>query len=154
MMSVIVTSAAIVTVRSTIFRYTGVSISSWKFWKPTLWTISPLKSSSCHSDAMNRTASEPRYAIRSQPTAPPSSRDTCTRGRRHRNLAMPAKECLAAQRARPAACASALDLRPGLDPLGVVLAHVSAIVAALLPRRVPVGHLVEEGLVVGVVGLA
>ena len=75
-MSVIVTSAAIVTVRSTIFRYTGVSISSWKFWKPTLWTISPLKSSSCHSDAMNRTASDPRYAIRSQPTGPASRNDS------------------------------------------------------------------------------
>jgi hypothetical protein len=58
------------------FRYTGVSISSWKFWKPALWTISPLKSSSCHSDATNRTASDPRYAIRSQPTGPASSSES------------------------------------------------------------------------------
>src|SRR3954471_24039349 len=103
---------------------------------------------------MNRTASDPRYAIRSQPTGPASSSDSCTRGRRQRNLATADKECLAAQRAPPAACASTLDLRPGLDPLRVVHADVPAVVAALLPRRVPVGHLVEVGLVVGVEDLA
>jgi hypothetical protein len=57
-------------------RYTGVSASSLKFWKPYLWTISPLKSSSCQSDATNRTASDPRYAIRSQPTGPASSSES------------------------------------------------------------------------------
>src|SRR4051812_30498844 len=90
---------------------------------------------------MNRTASDPRYAISSQPTGPASSSDSCTRGRRQRNLATAASE-------------SALDLRPGLDPLRVVHADVPAVVAALLPRRVPVGHLVEVGLVVGVEDLA
>src|SRR6185503_7126268 len=144
-MSASVTSAAIRTVRSTICRYTGVSISSLKFWKPYLWTISPLKSSSCHSDARKRTASDPRYAIRSQPTGPASSSDSCRRGRRQRYLATAASSTQGC---------SALDLRPGLHPLRVVHADVAAVVAAVLRRSRPVGHLVEVGLVVREVGLA
>src|SRR5688572_26292279 len=49
---------------------------------------------------------------------------------------------------------SALDLRPGLDPLGVVLADRPAIVAALLRRRRPVGDLAEVLLIAGVEDLA
>src|SRR5215211_4323018 len=94
---------------------------------------------------MNSTASEPRYAIRSQPTGPASSSDSCRRGRRQRYLATAASS-------NPGRLA--LDLRPGLDPLRVVHADVPAIVAALLGRRRPVGHLVEVGLVVGVEDLA
>ena len=49
---------------------------------------------------------------------------------------------------------SALDLRPRLDPFGVVLADRPAVVTALLARRRPVRDLVEVVLVVGVEDLA
>ena len=59
-MSVIVTSAAIETVRRTIRRYTGSSMIVLKLSSERVLTVRPVNSSSVQNDATSRTTSEPR----------------------------------------------------------------------------------------------
>src|SRR3954453_3641959 len=82
----------------------------------------------------------------SQPSGPASSSDSCVFLRPWRRSAVVRPADLPGAGAGTALSASALDVRPGLDPLGVVRAGVAAAVAAILDRRRPEGHAREVRL--------
>src|SRR5918996_2240966 len=90
----------------------------------------------------------------SQPSGPESSSDSCSRRRPCRRSASLRPTDLPGTGAGTAVRASALDVRPGLDPLRVVGALVAAAVAARLDRRRPEGDPREVRLVALVEDLA
>src|SRR5882757_8458352 len=102
---------------------------------------------------MKSAASAPRYANPSQSSGADSSMLRRSPGVRYRNAAT--RRRTPACPGAPATVMSALDLGPGLGPLGVVGAlGIGAPVQALGDRRRPVEDLRGEVRVVRVVGVA
>src|SRR4051795_5579681 len=95
---------------------------------------------------MNSTAREPREATSGHPSGPASSSDSCVRFLPCRRSADLRPTDLPGLGAGTALSVSALDVRPGLDPLRVVHALVAAAVAARRDRRGPEGDVVEVRL--------
>ena len=85
--------------------------------RPYSWTTWPENVSSCQNAATNSTASEPEVGDHQPADRPRQQQRELQAGPR---------------RAAASWCALALDFRPRLDPLGVVLADRSAVVTAVL----------------------